>query len=140
MLKGLHPLLTPPLLAVLAEMGHGDELAIVDANFPATSNARRLVHAGGLPSPLILQAVLSLLPLDSFVDAPAAVMTPPEGRPAIINEFQALLDAAEGQAIVIEDLERHAFYKRAAASFAIVHTGETRWWGNILLRKGAIKP
>lgn len=140
MLKGLHPLLTAPLLTALAEMGHGDELAIVDANFPAAAHARRLIHAGGLPSPAVLQAVLTLLPLDAFVAAPAAVMTPPEGRPPVIAEFQALLDAAEERAVPIEDVERHDFYRRAAASFAVVLTGEPRWWGNILLRKGAIKP
>ncbi len=140
MLKGLHPAISPPLLAALAEMGHGDELAIVDANFPAAANARRLVHAAGLSSPLVLEAVLTLLPLDTFVASPAAIMTPPEGRPPIADEFQRLLDAAEGGAVVIEDVERFAFYERTAAAFAVVATGETRWWGNILLRKGAIKP
>ena len=140
MLKNLHPLLTPPLLAVLAEMGHGDEIAIVDANFPAASHARRLVHAGGLTSPAVLAAVLSVLPLDSFVACPAAVMTPPEGRPPIIGEFQALLDVAEGKPVEIEDVERFHFYQRTAAAYAVVATGEARWWGNILLRKGAFKP
>ena len=140
MLKGLHPAISPPLLAALAEMGHGDELAIVDANFPAAANARRLVHAGGLGAPSVLEAVLTLLPLDAFVPCPAAIMTPPEGRPPIAGEFQALLDAAEGSAVLIEDVERFAFYARVAAAFAVVATGETRWWGNILLRKGAIKP
>jgi L-fucose mutarotase len=140
MLKGLHPFLTAPLLTVLAEMGHGDELAIVDANFPAASHARRLVQAGGLSAPAVLEAVLTLLPMDDFVACPAAVMTPPEGRPPIIAEFQRLLDAAEGHAVAIEDVERHDFYRRAAAGYAVVATGETRWWGNILLRKGAVKP
>ncbi len=140
MLKGLHPAISPPLLAVLAEMGHGDELAIVDANFPAAANARRLVHAAGLGSPLVLEAVLTLLPLDAFVPAPAAIMTPPEGRPPIAGEFQRLLDAAEGSAVSIEDVERFAFYARTAAAFAVVATGESRWWGNILLRKGAMEP
>jgi len=140
MLKGLHPAISPPLLAVLAEMGHGDELAIVDANFPAGANARRLVHASGLSSPAVLEAVLTLLPLDQFVASPAAIMTPPEGRPPIATEFQHLLNAAEGDAVVIEDVERFAFYARTAAAFAVVATGETRWWGNILLRKGAIEP
>lgn len=140
MLKGIHSLLTPPLLAALAEMGHGDEIAIVDANFPAATNARRLIHAGGLDAPRVLQAVLTVLPLDSFVPCPAAVMTPPEGRPTIITLFQDLLDAAEGQAVAIEDVERHAFYRRTAESFAVVQTGEPRWWGNILLRKGAFRP
>lgn len=140
MLKGLHPAISPPLLAVLAEMGHGDELAIVDANFPAGANARRLVHASGLSSPTVLEAVLTLLPLDQFVASPAAIMTPPEGRPPIAAEFQHLLNAAAGDPVVIEDVERFAFYARTAAAFAVVATGETRWWGNILLRKGAIEP
>ena len=73
MLKGLHPLISPPLLAVLAEMGHGDELAIIDANFPAATVARRLVHMPGLPAPAALEAVLTLLPLDDFVSCPAAI-------------------------------------------------------------------
>lgn len=140
MLKRLHPAISPPLLAALAEMGHGDELAIVDANFPAAANARRLVHAAGLGSPLVLEAVLTLLPLDVFVPSPAAIMTPPEGRPPIAGEFQALLDAAEGHAVSIEDVERFAFYARVSTAFAVVATAETRWWGNILLRKGAMEP
>ncbi len=140
MLKGLHRLLSAPLLTVLAEMGHGDEIAIVDSNFPAAANAKRLVHAGGSTAPDILEAVLTLLPLDSFVAHPTAVMTPAEGRPPIIGEFQILLDAAEGQAVAIEDVERHDFYRRAASAYAIIATGEPRWWGNILLRKGAFRP
>ena len=140
MLKGIHALLDAPLLAVLAEMGHGDELAIVDANFAAASHARRLVHAGGSGSPAMLQAILTVLPLDSFVECPAAVMTPHEGRPPIIAEFQALLDAAEGHAVGIEDVERFHFYQRAGQAYAVVATGEKRWWGNILLRKGAFTP
>jgi L-fucose mutarotase len=140
MLKGLHPLLTAPLLSVLAEMGHGDEVAIVDANFPAASHARRLVQAGGITAPLMLEAVLTVLPLDSFVACPAAVMTPHEGRPPIIAEFQTLLAAAEGRPVEIEDVERQHFYQRAAAAYAVVATGEPRWWGNILLRKGAFRP
>jgi len=140
MLKGIHPLLSAPLLTVLAEMGHGDEIAIVDGNFPAASSARRLVLAPGIPSPAMLQAVLTLLPLDGFVAQPAAVMTPPEGRPPIIGEFQQILDAAEGRPVPIEDVERFAFYERTAQAYAVVATGEPRWWGNILLRKGAFRP
>jgi len=140
MLKGLHPLVSPPLLAVLAEMGHGDELAIVDANFPAATHARRLVHAGGLPAPQVLEAVLTLLPLDDFVTCPAAVMIPSQSRPPVAAAFQQALDAAQGHAVGIEDIERFAFYERAAAAFAIVATGETRLYGCILVRKGVIRP
>jgi L-fucose mutarotase len=140
MLKGIHPLLSAPLLNVLAEMGHGDEIALVDANFPAASTARRLVMATGSSAPAMLHAVLTLLPLDGFVECPAAVMTPPEGRPPIIGEFQSLLDTAEGRPVPIEDVERFAFYERTAQAYAVVATGEPRWWGNILLRKGAFRP
>jgi L-fucose mutarotase len=140
MLKGIHPLLSAPLLTALAEMGHADEIAIVDGNFPAASNARRLIQAPGITAPAMLEAVLTLLPLDSFVTHPAAVMTPPEGRPPIIHEFQVMLDAAEGAPVAIEDLDRFAFYHRTATAYAVIATGEPRWWGNILLRKGAFKP
>ena len=140
MLKGLHPLISPPLLAVLAEMGHGDELAIVDANFPAATHARRLVQAAGLPAPSVLEAVLTLLPLDDFVSCPAAIMTPSQGRPPVADDFQQALDAAQGHAVAIEDIERFAFYERAAGAYAIVATGETRLYGCILVRKGVIRP
>lgn len=140
MLKGLHPLISPPLLAVLAEMGHGDELAVVDANFPAATDARRLVHAGGLPAPQVLGAVLTLMPLDDFVPSPAAVMLPPEGRAPVTADFQQALDAAEGRAVEIEEVDRFAFYRRAAGAFAVVATGETRLYGCILVRKGIIRP
>jgi L-fucose mutarotase len=139
-LKGLHPAISPPLLTALAEMGHGDEIAIVDGNFPAASTARRLIYAPTLPSPRMVEAVLTLLPLDSFVPCPAAIMTPPEGRPPIAHEFQAVLNAAEGEEVAIENVERFAFYERAAAAYAVVATGEPRWWGCILLRKGVFRP
>ncbi len=140
MLKGLHKLLTAPLLTVLAEMGHGDELAIVDANFPATANARRLVRLDGHDADAVLQAVLTLLPLDEFVAEPAAVMTPKEGRPPVIAAFQALLDAADGRPVAIEDVERFAFYERSRAAYAIVATGERRLYGNLIVKKGVIRP
>ena len=140
MLKGLHPLISPSLLTVLAEMGHGDELAIIDANFPAATMARRLVHMPGLPAPQVLEAVLTLLPLDDFVSSPAAIMAPSQGRPPVAADFQQALDAAQGSAVAIEDIERFAFYERARAAFAVVATGETRLYGCILVRKGVIRP
>jgi L-fucose mutarotase len=140
-LKGLHPLISPPLLQVLAEMGHGDELAIVDANFPAATMAKRLVHMPGLPAPHVLEAVLTLLPLDDFVESPAAIMQPADAtRPPVVAEFQTLLDRAASGPVRIEAVERFAFYQRATAAFAVVATGEARLYGNILLRKGVIRP
>ena len=140
MLKGVHPLLSPPLLLALAEMGHGDELAVVDANFPAATMARRLVHAAGLPAPDVLAAVLALLPLDDFVAEPAAIMVPPEGRGEMAAAFQSVLDRAEGRPVAVEEVERFAFYARAQAAFAVVATGEVRLYGCILVRKGVIRP
>ena len=136
----MHRLMAPPLLAVLAEMGHGDELAIVDANFPAATMARRLVHMPGLDAPPVLEAVLTLLPLDDFVDCPASVMTPGGARPPVLDAFQAVLDAAAGQAVRLEELERFAFYDRARAAFAVVATAEARLYGCMLVRKGVIRP
>ncbi|HVN79522.1 MAG TPA: RbsD/FucU domain-containing protein [Terriglobia bacterium] len=143
MLKGLDPLLSPDLLFVLAAMGHGDELAIVDANFPALSNARRLIRLDGASAPRALQAVLSLMPLDDFVDAPMAVMEvvgDPTAIPGPVKEFQVVADNAEGRAVARKAIDRFAFYDRAKTAFAIVATGETRLYGCVLIKKGVIGP
>jgi L-fucose mutarotase len=143
MLKGLDPLLSPDLLFVLAAMGHGDELAIVDANFPALSNARRLIRLDGASAPRALQAVLSVMPLDDFVDAPMAVMEvvgDPTAIPEPVKEFQQVADTAEGKNVPRQAVERFAFYERARTAFAIVATGETRLYGCVLVKKGVIRP
>ena len=111
------------------QMGHGDELVIADANFPAVTNAKRLVRADGHSVPAILEAILQLYPLDSYVEKPAAVMRRVDkpGEPAPIwNEYQRLLDSAEGRHIAIEQVERFAFYDRAKQTFGVVATGEPR--------------
>lgn len=141
MLKGLDPLLGPDLLHVLAAMGHGDEIVLADANFPAAATARRLVRMDGLTATAVLRAVLTVLPLDTFVDAPAAVMAvvdDPDAEPPAVRDFQAVLDAAEGGVVTLARIERFAFYQRAAQAFAIVATGERRLYGNIILKKGVI--
>ncbi|SRR5260221_313177 len=141
MLKGIDPLLSPDLLHALASMGHGDELAIVDANFPAASNARRLVESRGVGSPAMLAAVLSVLPLDTRV-TPAAFTMEVTGDPAAIPppvaEFAAVFTAQGMADAEIGHLERHAFYERARGAYAIVRTGEPRRFGNILLVKGVV--
>ena len=141
MLKGLDPLLGPDLLHVLAAMGHGDELVVADANFPAAALARRLVRLDGVDAPRALRAVLSVLPLDTFTSTPAAVMAvvgDPGAVPAPVREFQPLVDAAAGRPVRLDALERFAFYERARAAFAVVATGEPRPYGNILLVKGVV--
>jgi L-fucose mutarotase len=140
MLKTIDPLLSGALLQILADMGHGDEIVIVDANYPASANAKRLVRLDGTSATAALQAVLSLLPLDDFVEAPAAVMTPGNERPPILDEFQALVDQAEGKPTQVTVMERFAFYDRARGAYAMIATGERRLYGNIILVKGVIRP
>ena len=141
MLKGVHPLLSPDLLHAMASMGHGDEIAIVDANFPAASNARRLIETRGADSPAMLAAILTLLPLDTRV-APAVFTMEVTGDataiPPPVADFAAVMTAQGLADMEIGHLERHAFYERARGAFAIVRTGEPRRFGNILLVKGVI--
>jgi L-fucose mutarotase len=143
MLKGLDPLLGPDLLHVLAAMGHGDELVIADANFPAASIARRLVRLDGVDAPRALRAVLSVLPVDTFTPTPAAVMAvvgDPGEVPPPVRAFQPIIDTAAGRPVRLEVLERFVFYERARAAFAVVVTGELRPYGNILVVKGVVSP
>ncbi len=143
MLKLIPSILSPELLAVLAEMGHGDEIVLADANFPAVSTAQRLVRADGHAVNTILEAVLKLLPLDTFVESPAVVMQigdkPNESAP-ICTEFQKHLDHAEGRHVAISSIERFAFYERSKKAFAVVSTGETALYANLILKKGVIFP
>ena len=139
MLKTIDPLLTGELLAILADMGHGDDIAVVDANFPAAAAGTLLVQLPGLPATAVLRAILSLLPLDDFVDAPTAVMAAPGERPAIYDEFDTILATAEGRSVRVDTIDRFAFYDRARAAFAVVATGERRLYGNIILKKGVIR-
>lgn len=139
MLKSIDPLLTGPLLAILAEMGHGDEIVVVDANFPAASLGPPLIRMPGTRATEVLRAVLSVLPLDDFVEAPAAAMDAPGDRPEIYPEFEAALREAEGRAVAMEPLDRFAFYDRARAASAVVATGERRLYANIILKKGVLR-
>ncbi len=142
MLKGIDPLLGPELLAILRAMGHGDDIAIVDANFPAASSAKRLVRMDGLDATRVVRAVLSVLPLDTFVPNAAfrmAVVDNPDEIPPITKEFATLLSAV-GYRGEIEPIERFAYYERARNAYAVVATGERRYWGNLILKKGAIPP
>jgi L-fucose mutarotase len=142
MLKTIHPLLSADLLTVLAEMGHGDELAIVDADFPAVSMARRLVRVSATAS-RVLEAVLTLLPLDDFADAPVTVMEvvgAPDEIPETVREFQTAADTAEAKPVKLAHIDRFTFYDRSKAAFAVVATAEARLYGCVLVRKGVIRP
>ena len=122
-------------------MGHGDEVAIVDANFPAEASARRLVRLDGVDATRAAVAILSVLPLDEYVEAPAAVMAvvgDPDAEVPIVDEFRRIAEAAHGEPVSFERVERFAFYERARQAFAIVATGERRLYGNLILTKGVL--
>lgn len=142
MLKGIDPILGPELLAILRAMGHGDELVIVDVNFPAESHAQRLIRMDGVDAVALLAAIVKLLPLDNF-DLDAAfrmrVTGAPEQMPPVVAEFSRVL-AAEGYARPIAAITRDLFLERVQRAYAVIATGERRLWGNIILVKGAIAP
>ena len=141
MLKRLSPLLTPDLLHALASMGHGDEIAIVDANFPAASVGKRLITLAGAGAHEVLAAVLDVLPLDALASPPAltmAVVGEADALPEPVADFAAVMADHDLADIEIGQLERQAFYDRARDAYAVVRTGELRPYGNILLVKGTV--
>jgi len=146
MLKGLSPLLNADLLWVLESMGHGDDLALVDRNFPAASVATstvsgRLIRLDGADCSAAAEAILSLMPLDSFVDAPLRrmeVVGEPDTLLEVHEDMARIAAKAEGAPVKMESVERHAFYAAARAAFAVVQTVEARPYGCFLLKKGVI--
>jgi len=148
MLKNLDPLLTPELLSVLAEMGHGDDLVLCDANFPAESVARATAHGrpirlAGADAPAVARAILSVLPLDEFVDVPVSrmeVSDDPQFVPPVQQEVQAVVDAVMRRPLAMQPVERFAFYAASRQAYAVVATGERRFWGCFLFKKGVVPP
>ena len=141
MLKGIPPIISPELMLVLMKMGHGDELVLGDGNFPADSNAQRIVRADGHSVPAILEAILKVLPLDTFVEKPAAVMQPIDknaAEPPIWKEFRRIIQMSEGKRKELELVERFVFYERARKSYAIVATSESALYANLILKKGVV--
>ena len=148
MLKLIDPSLNADVLHALTSMGHGDELVLCDANFPADSVARdtalgRPLHIDNLTAARAAKAILSVFPLDSFVDKPALRMEidgKPNETPPVQIEVQKEIDAAEGESRPMESVERFAFYERAKQAYCIVCTGERRFFGCFILKKGVISP
>lgn len=142
MLKGIDPLLSPELLATLRAMGHGDEIAIVDGNYPALEHARRLVRLDGHHLVPVLNAVLSVMPIDDFV--PEAIFrSTVGGKPAQVDPVhQEIIDccARHEAKIAVTPLVGADFYNRVKAAHTIVQTGEPRLYANVILRKGVIYP
>ena len=146
MLKNLDPLLNADVLHALRAMGHGDELVICDANFPADSVARatvtgKLLRLDGADAARAIRAVLSVLPLDTFVDDPAlrmAVVGEPDTIPAVQREAQAEVNRAEGRDLPFASIERFAFYERARRAYCVIATGEQRGYGCFVFKKGVL--
>ena len=142
MLRGIDPILSPELLAMLRAMGHGDTLVIADANFPGTTMGRRLIRMDGHAATRVLDAVLTLMPLDDFVPDPAQVMEvveTPKFTPEIVTAFQAIIDRTANAPAQIVPVERFQFYDLARAAYGVIQTGETRLYGNIIVKKGVIR-
>lgn len=144
MLKGISPVLSPDLLKALAEMGHSDTLVIADGNFPAESIGKNaiVIRADGHGVPAILDAVLQLLPLDSYVEKPVSLMAVMEGdtcgTPAIWNTYKDIIEKYEPTNGGIEMVERFDFYEKAKNAYLIIATGETAIYANIMLQKGVV--
>jgi L-fucose mutarotase len=145
-LKNLDPLLNAEVLHALRAMGHGDEVVICDANFPADAVARatvlgKLLRIDGANAPRAVRAVLSVLPLDTFVDDPALrmeVVGEPDTIPLVQREAQAELDAAHGHPLPFASIERFAFYERARNAYCVISTGELRGYGCFVFKKGVL--
>lgn len=143
MLKNIPSILSPELLMVLCEMGHGDEIVLADGNFPAESVGRDaiVIRADGHGVTELLDAVLAMIPLDQYSDYQAALMSVVEGDPGspdIWDTYKELLSRYEPEYGNVEMMERYAFYDRARKAYAIVATGETSIYANILLKKGVV--
>lgn len=147
MLKGINPLLNADVLQALRAMGHGDDLIIADTNFPADSVAKQTAHGKLLridaSAADVVKAVLSLYPLDTFVDDSAArmeIVGKPDEVPPVQKEVQKEIDKAEGKAWPMISVERYAFYERAKQAYCVIQTGERRFYGCFAFRKGVVPP
>jgi L-fucose mutarotase len=148
MLKSIDPILNADVLYALRAMGHGDDLVLCDTNFPADSVARqtvlgRLLRIDNVTAARAARAILSVLPLDSFVDAPALrmeIVGQPAEVPPVQLEVQTEVDAAQGRRSPMGSIERFAFYERAKNSYCVIQTGERRFYGCFIFKKGVIAP
>ena len=143
MLIGIPPVLTPDLLRHLRAMGHGDELVIADANFPGETCGARIERLAGVSATEALRAILSIMPLDTYVENPARTMQVvghPDEAPEVVAEFQAIIDETADNPVRVRGIERHVFYEEAKRAYCIVQTAEARFYGNIILSKGVVPP
>lgn len=139
MLKGIHPAISPELLKVLAEMGHGDELVLSDAHFPAHQLHHRVIRADGISVATLLEGISPLFEYDAYVDAPLIMMQAVEGDsldPCVEERYLAAIKSAVGNVPNLQRIERFAFYDRAKTAYAVVITSELAKYGNIIIKKG----
>jgi L-fucose mutarotase len=139
MLIGISPLISPDLLAVLYRMGHGDEIVLADAHFPGETCGKRVLRADGLKIPDLLDAILPLFPLDTYVESPLIMMSAVSGDQldaTVEDSYRQAVDKHWPDTPAIQRIERFAFYDRAKQAFAVLMTGETVKYGNIILKKG----
>jgi len=139
MLKGISPLLSPELLSILCRMGHGDEIVLADAHFPGETFGKRVIRADGLSVPALIDAILPVFELDGYVDAPLVMMAAVSGdklNPKVEKAYRAAVDRHAPKTPAIARIDRFDFYDRAKLAFAVVMTGETAKYGNIILKKG----
>lgn len=145
MLLGISPIFSPELLATLYRMGHGDEIVLADAHFPGDTYGQRVIRADGHKVVELIDAILPLFVLDEYVDHPLVMMAAVEGDhldPKVEQAYREAVDRHWPQTPAIERVDRFAFYERAKSAFAVVMTGETAKYGNIILKKGVtpVKP
>ncbi len=141
MLKHIPNILSPELLKVLMEMGHGDELVIADGNFPAASIAKKLIRLDGHGVPVVLEAILKFFPLDPYVEKPVALMSVVPGdevKPDIWQTYKNIIKNEYESFNQFEFIERFAFYERAKRAYAVVATSESALYANIILKKGIV--
>ncbi len=139
MLKGIHPAISPELLKTLAEMGHGDEIVLADAHFPAHSLHHKVIRADGLGVDTLLSAISPLFEFDAYVEAPLVMMAAVAGDtldPTVEQKYRHAILSTTGDCPTIERIDRFAFYDRAKTAYAVVISGETAKYGNIILKKG----
>lgn len=142
MLKNIPKILSPELVKILMEMGHGDEIVIADGNFPAEAIGQRVVRCDGHGVPEILDGIMQLFPLDTYTDKPVMLMEVVKGDPVvptIWDEYKKIINKYEPENCKIEMIERFAFYEWAKTAYAVVATGEEAIYANIILKKGVVK-
>lgn len=142
MLKNIPVIISPELMKTMMEMGHGDEIVLADANFPAATCAKRLIRCDGIMLPQLLETILAFFPLDKSVRYPAVLMSVNAGEtaPSIWEEYRRIIRQTEPDFQEFEHIERYQYYERAKKAFAVVITGDTSFRANILLKKGVVRP